>query len=289
MTPTSYYIASIARSFGYQRRNKRLSDASTEMGLLREAEFQLGQYLWEKIEPIEDLSVEYWNLRKLTVEQKQVRAKLAELNATVESLMVQRSAIVNDVSQEQSEYENKRSNFLLYLEELAYERDNVIHRAKELRRAHEGMLTKIEVIQSDGHPPEEIAKVESAIENLKSEFRTLKTRRQEIIKEIEEGDRLIDVIDSKLAEYKQEKRDRASVVFQQMGELNRDLSLTRSQIGTIELQIHQLQSEVGRYLSRYAKRNPICAKIAMEQRTMVEVMRLLRISIAMNNKLAGFK
>ena len=289
MTPTSYYIASIARSFGFQRRNKRLSDASTEMGLLREAEFQLGQHLWEKIEPIEDLTVEYWNLRKLTVEQKQVRDKLDELNATVESLMVQRSAILNDVSQEQSECENKRSNFLLYLEELAYERDNVIQRAKELRRAHEGMLTKIEVIQSDGQPPEEIAKVEIAIENLKSEFRSLKIRRQEMVKEIEEGDRLIDVIDSKLAEFKQEKRDRASVVFQQMGELNRDLSLARSQIGTIELQIHQLKSEVGRYLSRYTKRNPLCAKIAMEQRTMVEVMRLLRISIAMNNKLAGFK
>lgn len=289
MTPTSYYIASIARSFGFQRRNKRLSDASTEMGLLREAEFQLGQHLWEKIEPIEDLTVEYWNLRKLTVEQKQVRAKLDELNATVESLMVQRSAILNDVSQEQSECENKRSNFLLYLEELAYEQDNVIQRAKELRRAHEGMLTKIEVIQSDGQPPEEIAKVEIAIENLKSEFRSLKIRRQEMVKEIEEGDRLIDVIDSKLAEFKQEKRDRASVVFQQMGELNRDLSLARSQIGTIELQIHQLKSEVGRYLSRYTKRNPLCAKIAMEQRTMVEVMRLLRISIAMNNKLAGFK
>ena len=289
MTPTSYYIASIARSFGFQRRNKRLSDASTEMGLLREAEFQLGQHLWEKIEPIEDLSVEYWNLRKLTVEQKQVRDKLDELNATVESLMVQRSAILNDVSQEQSECENKRSNFLLYLEELAYERENVIQRAKELRRAHEGMLTKIEVIQSDGQPPEEIAKVEIAIENLKSEFRSLKIRRQEMVKEIEEGDRLIDVIDSKLAEFKQEKRDRASVVFQQMGELNRDLSLARSQIGTIELQIHQLKSEVGRYLSRYTKRNPLCAKIAMEQRTMVEVMRLLRISIAMNNKLAGFK
>ena len=259
------------------------------MGLLREAEFQLGQHLWEKIEPIEDLSVEYWNLRKLTVEQKQVRDKLDELNATVESLMVQRSAILNDVSQEQSECENKRSNFLLYLEELAYERENVIQRAKELRRAHEGMLTKIEVIQSDGQPPEEIAKVEIAIENLKSEFRSLKIRRQEMVKEIEEGDRLIDVIDSKLAEFKQEKRDRASVVFQQMGELNRDLSLARSQIGTIELQIHQLKSEVGRYLSRYTKRNPLCAKIAMEQRTMVEVMRLLRISIAMNNKLAGFK
>jgi len=289
MTPTSYYIASIARSFGFQRRNKRLADASTEMGLLREAEFQLGLHLWEKIEPIEDLSVEYWNLRKLTVEQKQTRAKIDELNAAVESLMVQRSTILNEVSQEQREFETKRSNFLLYLEELAYERDSLILRAKEIRRAHEGMLTKIEVLKSDGQPPEEIAKVEVAIENLKSEFRSLKIRRQEMAKEIEEGDRLIDVIDSKLVEFKQEKRDRASVVFQQMGVINRDLSLIRSEIGTIETQIHHLQSEVGRYLSRYTKRNPLCAKVASEQRTMVEVMRLLRISIAMNNKLAGFK
>lgn len=289
MTPTSFYIASIARSFGYQRRNKRLADASSEMGLLREAEFQLGQYLWEKIEPIEDLSVEYWNLRKLSADQKNIRAKLIELDALVESLIEQRSAILNEFSQEQTDLETKRSNYLLYLEELAYERDNLIRHAKEVRRAHEGMITKIEVLQKEGHPAEDIAKVEAAIEDLKNEFRSLKIRRQEMVKEFDEGDNLIDVIDSMLAKFKQEKRDRARVIFQQMGALNRDLSLTWVEIGDIEKKIHQLQSDVGRYLSRNNKRNPLCAQVAMEQRTMVEVMRLLRISIVMNNKLADFK
>ena len=289
MTPTSYYIASIAQSFGYRRRNKRLADASSEMNLLREAEFHLGQHLWEKIEPIEDLSVEYWNLRKLTKVRKKLRAKLNEMHAAEELLIEQRTAIINEFSQEQTDLETKRSNYLLYLEELAYERNNLILHAKEIRRAHEGMIAKVEVLQKEGHPVEDIAKVEASIAKLKNEFRSLKIRREEMVKEFDEGDKLIDVIDSMLADFKQDKRDRSRAVFQQMGVLNRDLSFAWAEIGDVEKKIHQLQSDVGRYLSRNTKRNPLCANVALEQRTMVEVMRLLRISIVMNNKLADFK
>ena len=41
MTPTAYYAARIARAFGLHRKNKRLSDASVEMHLLRDAEMHL--------------------------------------------------------------------------------------------------------------------------------------------------------------------------------------------------------------------------------------------------------
>jgi chromosome segregation ATPase len=289
MTSTSYYFALIAKSFGLERRNKRVLEASSEMSLLREAEYHLGLVLWEKIEPIEELSVEYWNLRKLMKGFTEMRKKMDELNEQLTELQLQRAEILNSENPEQLEVEMQRSQLMLYMEKLTNERDMVLRRAKELRRVHEGLLTKIEVIKRDKYPEEKIIEVEQSIDDLKKEFRELKLRRQELAEALDQGDRDIDENEKKLAAFKQLKRDEAALIFQELGLINRELSQLRSEVGSVESEIRQLQSEVGRYISRYTKRNPACDKVAKPERAMVEVMRMLRISISMNRKLADFK
>ena len=289
MTSTSYYFALIAKSFGLERRNKRVLEASSEMSLLREAEYHLGLVLWEKIEPIEELSVEYWNLRKQMKGFTEMRKKMDELNEQLTELQLQRAEILNSENPEQLEVEMQRSQLMLYMEKLTNERDMVLRRAKELRRVHEGLLTKIEVIKRDKYPEEKIIEVEQSIDDLKKEFRELKLRRQELAEALDQGDRDIDENEKKLAAFKQVKRDEAALIFQELGLINRELSQLRSEVGSVESEIRQLQSEVGRYISRYTKRNPVCDKIAKPERAMVEVMRMLRISISMNRKLADFK
>ena len=289
MTSTSYYFALIAKSFGLERRNKRVLEASSEMSLLREAEYHLGLVLWEKIEPIEELSVEYWNLRKQMKGFTEMRKKMDELNEQLTELQLQRAEILNSENPEQLEVEMQRSQLMLYMEKLTNERDMVLRRAKELRRVHEGLLTKIEVIKRDKYPEEKIIEVEQSIDDLKKEFRALKLRRQELAEALDQGDRDIDENEKKLAAFKQVKRDEAALIFQELGLINRELSQLRSEVGSVESEIRQLQSEVGRYISRYTKRNPVCDKVAKPERAMVEVMRMLRISISMNRKLADFK
>ncbi len=289
MTPTTYYIALIAKSFGLERRNKRLADASSEMGLLREAEYQLGKLLWEKIENIEELSVEYWNLRKYVKEHHTHTKTVNELNEKLTALHEKRAEILNEDSAEQDELSQQRVDLLRKLEELAYKRESVVRRAREIRRIHEGHLTKIEVLERDGHHADEVAAVKNDIDDLKQEFRSLKQQRSEMGEELEKGDRELDEIDDKLQLIKQARRDRAAVVFQDIGSINRQLSDISSDIGNCENQIRHLQAAVGRHISRYYKRHSLCGEVAQHQRAMVEVMRMLRISIAMNHKLSDFK
>ena len=289
MTPTTYYIALIAKSFGLERRNKRLADASSEMGLLREAEYQLGKLLWEKIEGIDELSVEYWNLRKYVKEHHSHTAVMHELNDRLSVLHEKRAEILNEDSHHQEELAQRRADLLTRLEELAHKRDSLVRRAKDIRRIHEGHLTKIEVLERDGHHADEVTAVKEDIDALKEEFRSLKQQRTEIAEELEKGDRALDEIDAQLQQIKQEKRDRAAIVFQEIGGINRQLSEIRAEIGNCEMQIRHLQAAVGRHISRYYKRHPRCGEVAQHQRAMVEVMRLLRISIAMNHKLTDFK
>ncbi len=289
MTPTGYFFALIAKSFGLERRNKRMLEASAEMGLLREAELQLGMRIWEKIEPIEELAVEYWNLRKLSKDLLKYQEIMDGLNQSLNEYHLERTQILTNVSEEQNAVEQERVNLLLRLEKLANERDEIVRRAKDIRRTHEGLLTKIEVIQRDSLHEGEITIANISIEDLKLEFKELKLRRQQVAQELEDGDRTVDELDAKLNAFRQEKRDRAAIVFQKTGKINRDLSTSRGEVGILETQIRLLQSEVGRYVSRYSKRNPACEKIITGERTMVEVMRMLRMSIAMNHKLADFK
>jgi chromosome segregation ATPase len=289
MTPTKYYIALIAKSFGIERRAKRLADASSEMSLLRQAEYQLGMLLWDRTEHVDALSVEYWNLRKYIKEHEQHTHLMSELNQKLSILHDERADILNESSPEQDAIELERTELLSKLEELAHQRDLLVRRAREIRRIHEGYLTKIEVLKRDSFPESEIDLVKHEIADLKNEFRKLKSERENVAAELEAGDEKLDALDAQIQSFKQLKRERAAVVFQEMGNINRKLSELRSLIGNCDAQIRLLQADVGRYISRYHKRNPQCAEIAHDQRTMVEVMRLLRISISMNHRLADMK
>ncbi|MGL5018827.1 MAG: hypothetical protein ACRDBP_11885, partial [Luteolibacter sp.] len=95
MTSSRYYIARFVQAFGLLRRNTRMSDAASEMHLLREAEAQLGAAIWEKVEGIEELSVEYWNLRRLIKERDLVQDKLKECQAKIDEAHEERVTLLN--------------------------------------------------------------------------------------------------------------------------------------------------------------------------------------------------
>ena len=65
MTRTRYMIATFLQYFGVGRKVKRLTDAAFETHLMQDGEEILGAYCWKNIENIEELSMEYWNLRRL--------------------------------------------------------------------------------------------------------------------------------------------------------------------------------------------------------------------------------
>lgn len=289
MTPTKYFVALIAKAFGIERRNKRLADASSEMGLLREAEYELGTRVWQHIENVDELSVEYWNLRKMEKEHTELKDKLNELTDFINEAHVKRSSIIKEVSKEQQDAEIKRADLLHKLENVAYERDMIVRKAKEIRRTVDGLNTKMEVLLRDVGECEQIEQIRKQIAQAKDDFKELKKQRETIADELQKGDEEIEALDKEITTHVQKRRDDAAIVFQKSGEVNKELSQVRADLGNCEYQIRQLQSEIGRYVSRYAKRDPSLQDAVTQDRTLIEVMRMLRISIAYNHKLADFK
>jgi chromosome segregation ATPase len=138
-------------------------------------------------------------------------------------------------------------------------------------------------------PPDEkeITAVKQRLQELKTRFAELKQERIDVGHQIEEGDRKVDEVDALLKEEKRQRRLLASEAFEAIGEGNKEISVLRAESGLLETRMRQLYAEIGRYVSRHSHQDPACVAAAASHRGLVDVMRALRRSVALNHRLAG--
>jgi chromosome segregation ATPase len=287
MTSTRYYMARFAQAFGYYRKNQRMADAASEMHLLREAETQLGCAVWEKVEGIEALSVEYWNLRKFTKELEETRRKLGDGLSRLDKAHEERASLLNSTPELHQELLDERTALLAELEQLAQRRDEIVAEAREVRRSYDGLKMKFEVLVKEAENQTGIDEVKFRLTALKDRFSDLKQQRIDIGSRIEKGDALVDRVEERLDEKRVARRAHASEAFVVIGEGNKEVSVLRAEESLLDTQMRQLYAEIGRYVSRHAPIDPACAAAAAKHRGLVDVMRALRRSIALNHLLAG--
>lgn len=283
--------ARFAQAFGYFRRSQRMADAASETHLLREAEAYLGAMIWENVEKIEALSVEYWNLRKLIKDRESVRAKLTACQERLDQAHEERSTLLNSTPEIHQDLLDERAALLAGIEQLALKRDQIVEEAREVRRTYVGLKMKLEVLTNESGgstaDKDEIDQVKARLNELKVRFTTLKQDRINVGEQIDEADVKVDLVDEKLKEKRLERRNQASETFQIIGEGNKEISILRAESGLLDTRMRQLYAEIGRYVSRNVNQNPACAIAAAEYRNLVDVMQALRRSIALNHRLAG--
>jgi chromosome segregation ATPase len=287
MTSTKYLVCLVAQAFGYRQKNTRMVEAAEEMHLLKEAESHLGKALWEKIEGIEALSIEYWNLRKLIKERERVAGELEIRQKKLAEAHEERASLLGISNEPYQELLEERQTILNSLEELAKQRDLIVAKAGDIRRAHDGIKTKEEVLTKEGISDEkDFTAITQKLAELKAQFAELKAERQKVAAKIAEGDIKIDTIDTEILKRKTERRAQASEAFQHISDANQDISSLRAELGVIDTQMRQLFTEIGKFISRNST-DPECRKASKEMQWLVDVMSALRKSILFNHKLSG--
>ncbi|MEI6675402.1 MAG: hypothetical protein WCO57_09515 [Verrucomicrobiota bacterium] len=291
MTTTRYFIARLAQAFGVFRRSQRMGDAASEMQLLRQAETQLGMAIWQDVASIEKLSIEYWNLRKLVKDRELVVTRLAHCEQQLEDAHKERSNILNTQPPMQQGLQEERLVALNKLEQLTHKRDEIVIKARDIRRIYDGLKIKLEFLHQENslpsQPSEDLDKVKHRLSELKQQFIELKNERSQVGEEIEEADGQLDQVDTKIEEIRQKGYAQASRTFQAIGETNREVSTLRAELSVLDTRMRQLYSEIGRYVSRKAFTDAPCAKAANPHHSLVDVMRALRRSVALNHRLSG--
>lgn len=285
MTITGYFFFTLATAFGYRRRSKRLSTMATETFLLKEAEAYLGKELWEDTENIEELSLEYWNLRKLNNQRVHILAELDECEQNLTKIHQKKADVRVHSDDPSQDLLNSRQNYLNSLDNLAKQRDEIINNANNIRRAYESIKSKHEILTKEGADnPEYFENITNRLSQLKSEFATLKSKHAAVAKTIVEEDSKIDKIDAEIMLH-QNNRRRTDPDTQQLGNINHKISTLRADLISNDIQTRQLYIDIGKYVSRNFL-NPECLQLRGKKRGLIKVMQELRKSILLNRKLA---
>jgi chromosome segregation ATPase len=286
MTTARYIVARIAQAFGVVFRSHHATNAAAELHLLREAEEILGRLAWKDLENLEDLSVEYWNLRKLDKEHTELTGELATASGILQQSHDERASLMEKVTESTRDLVVEREALVEKSERLDSERDMVLAEARAVKRRHDGLKAKLDVLTEEGHKTDEITETNEELAQLRKRFKLLRDRRNKLAARIEEIDASIEELDARIEKRRKSMREEALGSFQNIGKANRNISTSRAELGNVENEMISLYCEIGRYLCAHGD-EPECKEILRPHRTLLGQMKALRVSINCNNKLAG--
>lgn len=286
MTRFRYTFATIMQSFGLHRKLKRMTDAAYELHLMQEGEEFLGALCWPKVEEIEDISMEYWNIRKIEHQRAELTKKIQESNRTLHIANTKRAAVADRSKNIGQELFNNRERLFEVLEALNNRRDSTMSQAQQVKRRFEALKTKAKVLKDEGDiSSDSYLKNRKQLELLREEFRNFKTELNKIDDKIDvEQDNLSNLqteIDNKL----KGNKDEAADTFGLISSANRDITAFKAQLGLLVEEHAHLCREVGRYLNLNAHLSE-CKDACGDHIGLLEQIRLLRESIQWNKALA---
>ena len=287
MTPSRYYIERLAQAFGYNRKVQHLGEAASEMHLLREAETQLGSKIWRLAEPIETLADDYWNLRKHLKSRDQIRERLNAAEGAFKSTKDSALEDSNPESTSHQEIIEKRQHLLDQQKEIALARESIMREGEKTRRLHKGLKTKLEVIREEDDATSQIESSEKRLAELKEHFKDLKSQNQQLTDQLAKGDQALDALNQQLKEVRSQHDAVAAKSMKAASMETKEIWAMRSELAALDKKIYQHFTVIGRYISRNVSHDPACAKAAKAHRGMIDVMRAIRRSIALNHRLAG--
>ena len=288
MTSTQYLFYYAASALGIRSQKRRMIHAADEKHLLLEAESYLGKAIWEQVEHIEELSVEYWNLRKLMKEHDRVADVLKIQHQQLAEIHAERAGHLRATNEPFQDLLEERQNLFNSLKELVTNRDMILNEARDVRRLYEGRKVKQEILTNDeaSKEEEELSNIKIKIVELKSRFALLKVEGKKIADRIAEESVKIDEVDAEIMNRKLARRELASDAFQHIVDINQKISKLSSEMSALDTQISRLYGGIGKFVSRNLA-NPECLKVCSDMQWLTFTMSALRKSITWNYKIAG--
>jgi chromosome segregation ATPase len=285
MTRTRFMIAALLQSFGVLSKTKRLTDAAFELQLMQDGEELLGSFCWRETEEIEDLSTEYWNLRRLERQENHLIEQLKEAEGTLVGAQSSRAEIVDRSKEVGQELFKKRETLFEKIEYLGTERDEIMAGAALIKRKHAALKMKADVLREDEDPDEEkIDQCQQELKTLKDDFADRKKELSEIDLQIEAKEQTLQSLQKEIEVKLQGSKGEATESFSHISKANRDITAFRAELGIINEEQAKAFREVGRFLNLNATRED-CRKASKGYRGLLEQTRLLYKSVQWNRRL----
>lgn len=288
MTLPSFIVAKVFSAFGLDLSEKHRTAAAFEAHLLRDAELIVGSLTWQNLESLEDVSTEYWLLRKLSTKHSDLAKKVDDLTELLEASQEARTQAIEEISEKSRSVIAARDQTATKIERLHQEREDIQRDGRAVKRSHAGLKTKLEVLmeeeEEDGQDKKSIEATNAALKDLRTEFETIKKRRDEIDAKINELQKELNVLNSEISEENRIIREKAESQFSTIGKTNKELTQLKSELGAMEAECERLYSQVGTFILANPN-DPEVKTATKDYRGLVNIIKAIRASANRHRKL----
>lgn len=286
MTRSRYVIAILLQSFGVILKNKRLTDASYEIHLMQDGEEILGAYCWPNIEDIEELSMEYWNLRKLKQEETTLSEKVSNSSKTLSNVQNERASLADLSKGSGQELSQKRERLFEKIEGLNIKRDDLLAEAQQTKRKHSALKMQVQVLkEEDSGNQEKINDCRESLTDLRIQFTKSKEHLVEINDKVDSLKDKLSKLQEKIDDKLKGSKEETTESFTQISKANRDITKYQAELGVLREEQAKYFRGIGSFLRINSKRED-CKAACKNQRGLLEQTRLLSQSVDWNRHLA---
>ena len=288
MTHRQFIIARFFKKFGFEKKNKRLTDAATELQLLREAEDILGKHVWERTEGIDQFKLPYWELRKLIDEKQELIDKIQSIEGKIETIKQNKfEAFTSTSSSNGVDLETMLQQQTDQVQILSEESEDIARVGKNIRTLYDGLILKMQSLEDSNAKQEEIDTERKNIEKLKAKFSSLKQKKTLCDSKLKQETRKLEEVSQSIKMKRNSYKDEASGSFEIMGKANKAISAYRLKMGLIDSKISRHHGNIGKAISKEYFVDAACKNAVSGQSSLCKVMKALRQSIEYNYTLVG--
>ncbi|MEM7146493.1 MAG: hypothetical protein AAF591_15260 [Verrucomicrobiota bacterium] len=288
MNTFGFLLSSLGKQLGIRRRAAWRTAINREHHLLKSAEQSLGEQAWKEVENIEELAIEYWEIKDIENQQLELEKRNRSLEEEVETSRIERESITGQIDES---LEQKRGELIdknSALDAITSEIEQLQHEKRVIEKRFEALKLKRKVlIEQDENAPE----AQTIYESLKS------LKEEHIAKKQALADRKRDSIDAEseitnfnaeLNDLQESVRQKTAGVTEDFNQLSRRVAQNRARIGALELTKNRAFVRIGRHLglNRDAGGGELQI-VCRNHRSMVSRIIRLRRSISFHRRLAG--
>ena len=263
-----------------------MTDAAFENHLMQDGEEILGAYCWEKIEHIEELSIQYWTLRRLNSRQETILAQIKESEEILAEVQKKKASEADHSKGLEEVLIDERITLCESIEEANRSRDILMTEALRTKNRHAALKMKVKVLQEeeDLHENSEIRKTRRELATLRETFADSKDKLDVIEEELAVHENQLNQVKGKI-NLESDSINGTNEVFLLISKANQNITKHKSEMGLLKEEQSQLFRDVGRFLNLNSKRED-CRKACEQHKGIQQQTYLLKNSIELNQKLS---
>ena len=286
MNAFGYVYRRVLWQFGIKRVKKRWEVANKELQVLKEAEDLLGRVAWREADEVDELTGEFWQLRNIEGQEKELEAEIYRLTGENEGLEDEIFDITEDLHEEIDKLVEQRNEVAEDVDQYLLEIEEIREEAAEVRRRFDGHKVKYKVLKEQNGSEEDLERIQAVLKDLREQFnerKDLTISRNEQIESVES--RLIQV-DETIQAKRTEIGKKTAKISQKIGENSKRLADCMAKLGGYERERSELQSKIGLDLSANPTASAGLSKATKKHMDLVGRINYFRKSIQYNQRLA---